>query len=111
MRGTQFLAAASANPDHPYHYMLVHQPTPRSIKTTPQALHTGLLNTIPQHSSLHIHTHFTNIAIQKLGPNTILGTPPLKYITQNSHYHVRTEYISAVFIADITLLWQLTERE
>ena len=56
--------------------MLAHQPTPRSIKTTPQALYTGLLNTIPQHSSSHIHTHFTNIAIQKLGPNTILGTPP-----------------------------------
>ena len=37
MRGTQFLAAASANPDHPCHYMLAHQPTPRSIKTTPQA--------------------------------------------------------------------------
>ena len=30
----------------------------------------------PQHSSSHIHTHFTNIAIQKPGPNTKLGTPP-----------------------------------
>ena len=76
MRGTQFIPAASANPDHPCQHMLAHQPTPRSIKTTPQALCTGLLNTIPQHSSSHIHTHFTNIAIQKLGPNTILGTPP-----------------------------------
>ena len=76
MRGTQFLAAASANPDHPCHYMLANQPTPRSMKTTPQALYTGLLNTFPQHSSSHIHTHFTNLAIQKLGPNTILGTPP-----------------------------------
>ena len=75
MRETQFLAAASANPDHPCHYMLALQPTPRSIKTTPQALYTALLNTIPQHSSSHIHTHFTNLAIQKLGPNTILGTP------------------------------------
>ena len=55
--------------------MQAHQPTPCSIKTTPQALYTGLLNTIPQHSSSHIHTHFTNLAIQKLGPNTILGTP------------------------------------
>ena len=52
--------------------------TPRSIKTTPQALYTGLLNTIPQHSSSYIHKHFTNIAIQKLGPNAILGTPPLE---------------------------------
>ena len=76
MQGTQFLAAASANPDHPCHYMLAHQPIPRSIKTTPQALYNGLLNTIRQHSSSHIHTHFTNIAIQKLGPNTMLGTPP-----------------------------------
>ena len=75
MRGTQSLAAASANPDHPCHYMLAHQPTPRSIKTTPQALYTGL-NTIPQHSSSHIHMHFTNLVIQKLGPNTILGTHP-----------------------------------
>ena len=55
---------------------LAHQPTPRSIKTTPQALYTGVLNTIPHHSSSHIHTHFTNLAIQKLGPNTILGSPP-----------------------------------
>ena len=78
MRGTQFLAAASANADHTCHYMVVHQPTPRSIKTTPQALYTGFLNTIPQHSSSHIHTHFTNLAIQKLGPNTILGTPPTR---------------------------------
>ena len=78
MRGTQFLTAANANPDHPCHYMLAHQPTPRSIKTTPQAIYTGLLDTIPQHSSSHIHMHSTNIAIQKLGPNTILGTPPNK---------------------------------
>ena len=76
MRGTQFLAAASANPGHPCHYMLAHQLTPRSIKTAPRALYTGLLNTIPQHSSSDIHTHFTNLAIQKLGPNTTLGTPP-----------------------------------
>ena len=76
MRGTQFLATASANPDHPCHYILANYPTPCSIKTTPQALYTGLLNTIIQHSSSHIHKHFINIAIQKLGPNTILGTPP-----------------------------------
>ena len=76
MRGTQFLSAASANPDHPCHLMLAHQPIPRSIEITPQLLYTELLNTIPQHSSSHIHTHFTNIAIQKLGPNTILRTPP-----------------------------------
>ena len=75
MRGTQFLAAASANPDHTCHYRMAHQPTPRSIKTTPQALYTGLLNTIHQHSSSHIHRHFTNIAMQKFGPNRILDTP------------------------------------
>ena len=60
MRGTQFLATASANPDHPCHYMLVHQPTPRSIKTAPLALY-------PQHQpptlwfthphALHKHSH------------------------------------------------------
>ena len=49
MRGTQFLAAPIANPDHPCHYRLAHQPTSCSIKTTPQALYTGLSNTIPQH--------------------------------------------------------------
>ena len=56
MQGTQFLAATSANEDHPCHYMLVHQPTPRSIKTTPQALYTGVLNTIPQ-PLVHTSTH------------------------------------------------------
>ena len=56
--------------------LLPHQPTPYIIKTTPQALCTGLLNTIPQHSSSHVHMHFTNITIQKLSPNTILGTSP-----------------------------------
>ena len=56
--------------------MLAHQPTPLSIKTTPQALYTGFHNTMPQHSISHIHTHFTNLAIKKLGPNIILGTPP-----------------------------------
>ena len=64
LRGTQFLATASANPDHPCHYMWAHQSNPRSIKTTPQALYTWLINTIPQHSSLHIHMHFTNLGIQ-----------------------------------------------
>ena len=113
MRGTQFLATASANPDYPCHYMLAHQPTPRSIKTTPQALYTGLLNTFLQHSSSHIHTHFTNLAIQKLDPNTIniMYSSAPKYNTQNSHYHVRIEYTSAGFVVDFTLLWQLTERE
>ena len=75
-RYSHYKTAASANTDHPCHYMLEHHPTPCSIKTTPQALYTGLLNTIPQHSRSHIQMHFTNIAIQKLGPNTILFTPP-----------------------------------
>ena len=92
MRGTQFLAAASANPDHPCHYMLAHQPTPCSIKTTPQALYTGLLNTIPKHSSSHIHTHFTNIDIQKLGPNTILGTPQPE-INHSEHVLPRADQV------------------
>ena len=55
--------------------------------------------------------HFAIIAIQKLGPNIILGTPPLKYITQNTHYHVWTEYTLEGFVAGITLRWSLTERE
>ena len=85
MRGTQFHNGwSSANPDHPCHYIQAHQPTTRSVKTTPQALYTGLLNTIPQHSSSHIHTHITKIAIQKLGHNTILSSSTPKYITQNT---------------------------
>ena len=62
--------------------------------------------------------HFTNIAMQKLGPNTILGTRPPKYNTQNMHYHVRNEYTlptlrytSAGIVAGITLPWTLTKRE
>ena len=78
MQGKQFICAASANTDHPCHYMLVHQPTSWTIKTTPQALYTGLLNIISQHSSSPIHTHCTSTAIQKLSPNTILGDPPPK---------------------------------
>ena len=40
------------------------------------------------------------------------GTPPpSKYINQNTHYHVRTEYILGGFVVDIKLRWQLTERE
>ena len=118
MQGTQFLAAASANPDNPCHYMLAHQPTNSTQHQnyhTCTALYTGLLNTIPQHSSSHIHTDFTNIAIQKLSPNIqcqiLPPPPPPKYITQNMHHHVQTEYTLAGFVEDITLLWQLTERE
>ena len=33
MRGTQFLATASANPDRPCHYMLAHPPTPHKHYT------------------------------------------------------------------------------
>ena len=82
------VAAASANLYHPCHHILANQPTTRSIKTRPHALNTGLLNTISQHSSSHIHTHFTNIAIQKLCPNTIFQVLHLqKCITQYTHYH------------------------
>ena len=50
----QFLAVASENPDYPCHYLLAHQPTPRSIKTTIRALYianTGLLSNVLQHSN------------------------------------------------------------
>ena len=39
------------------HYMPTHQPTPHSIKTTPQALYTRFLNIIPEHSNSQIHAH------------------------------------------------------
>ena len=57
MRGTQSLAAASANPDHQCHYMLVHQSIPRSIKTTLQTLYTGL-NTIPNTNTTQVTTQY-----------------------------------------------------
>ena len=95
MRGTQFLATASANLDHPCHYMLAHQPTPHSIKTTPQALYTGLLNTIPWHSSSHIHTHFTNIDIQKTRPqHNIRYSSP-----HNTSLRTRTQRVDRIHLS------------
>ena len=76
LRFTLFLAAASANPNHPCHYLLSHQPLHRASRLTPQVLYTDLLSTIHKHSNSHIHSNFMNIAIEKLGPNTILGIPP-----------------------------------
>ena len=70
----QFLDAASANPCHSCHYMLAHQPTAHSIKSTPQAPSPTLIYT----SNLTSHNI---LAIQKHGPNTILGTP-----TPEIHY-------------------------
>ena len=46
-----------------------------SVRNTSQALYTRLLGTFPLHSNSHIHTHFTNIDIQKFCQITILGTP------------------------------------
>ena len=69
--------------------MLAHHTTPCNIKTTPQALYTLLLNigdTVPQHSSSHIHMHLTDITIQNLRPNAILGTAPAKM--QNSEHEL-----------------------
>ena len=99
VRGTQFLAIASANHDHQCHYMLAHQQTPYCIKTTQQAQYTGLLSIIL----------WTFIAIQKLGPNIILATPHPD-TTRNLYNHVGTEWTSAGFIRGITFRWPCTAK-
>lgn len=46
-RGTQTPNAASANPQHPLHYMAEHQHLPRNIKTTPSTCcHTQILSSL-----------------------------------------------------------------
>ena len=82
MRGTQTLAAASANPDHPLHYMAEHPDTSRNLKKTPSTLyHKEILTSHPpcppqtSHRK-HIHTQMTQRAIQKLKNNTQLNAQP-----------------------------------
>ena len=48
MRGTQTLAAAITNNQHPLNYMAQHPHTPRNIKTTPNTrYHTQILSSLP----------------------------------------------------------------
>jgi len=62
MRGTQFLASATQNPEHPCHYMRHHPQTPRSIRHTPERYYNSILATIPNPGANNItkqqiHTH------------------------------------------------------
>ena len=82
LRGTQILAAATSNQQHPLHYMSNHPHTPRNIKTTPSTRYLTKLNELPPcppQTSLHnhIHTQITRQSIQSLIDNTQLhGRPP-----------------------------------
>ena len=82
MRGTQTLAAASTNTDHPLNYMAEHPHTPRNIKTTPKTLyHTQILSSLPPRPpqtsfQKHIHTQITRRSIHSLKDNTQLHARP-----------------------------------
>jgi hypothetical protein len=47
MRGTQFLAAATNDTEHPCHYMHNHTQTPRHIKNAPEHYYNTILHSIP----------------------------------------------------------------
>ena len=82
MRGTQTLAAAITNNQHPLNYMAQHPHTPRNIKTTPNTrYHTQILSSLPpcppQTSfQKHIHNQITHRSIQALKDNSVLHSHP-----------------------------------
>ena len=81
LRGTQILAAASTNPQHPLHYMAEHPHMPRNIKTTPSRHYTQILASLPPRPpqtgiKKHIHTQITHSSINKLKNNTLLAARP-----------------------------------
>ena len=81
MRGTQIIASASTNPQHPLHYMAEHQGTPRNIKKTPSREYTRKLATLPARPprtgiKKHIHTHLTREYIEGLENNRLLHARP-----------------------------------
>lgn len=83
MRGTQIIASASLNPDHPLYYMAAHQLMPKNIKTIPKMLHhTQILSSLlpcPPHTSLpeDMHNQITQHSITPLRNNTHLDALPL----------------------------------
>ena len=89
MRGTHFFTS-TVDPGHPLHYMQTPRTTRRHIHNTPAAHYTSLYNTLPptpDGTSLrrHIHTTFTERALEALPPNSLLGTrPPPISSTENS---------------------------
>ena len=81
LRGTQIIAAASSNPQHPLQYMAEHQGTARNIKKTPSREYTRKLTTLPPCPprtgiKKHIHTHLTREYIGNLENNRLLGARP-----------------------------------
>ena len=79
MRGAQFLASATNNPDSPCYYLRNHPPTPRHIKSTPHQYYTRILNTIPPptntiHYKKHIHTYLTRLVLNNLPHNKLLDS-------------------------------------
>ena len=84
MRGTQTLAAASTNQDHPLSSMANHTLPPRNLKTktTPHRRYvTEILSSLPPcppNTSLkkHIHRQITHRSINSLKDNTLLQARP-----------------------------------
>ena len=82
MRGTQYYAAAIANPQHPNHYMSEPYSAPRRVKRSPHEHYQDLYNIIPPPTNpttsekKNIHTQFTKIAIEQLGPNNLIHSIP-----------------------------------
>ena len=81
LRGTQILAAASTNPQHPLHYMAEHSPTSRNKKETPSKHYTQILSSLPPCPprtgiKKHIHTQITHRSIGTLQDNTLLHASP-----------------------------------
>jgi hypothetical protein len=81
MRGTQFLAAATNDTEHPCHYMHNHRQTPRHIKNASEHYYNTILHSIPPptsdtYTNKHIHTALADRALTRLGNNHVLGYAP-----------------------------------
>ena len=86
MRGTQFLAAAASQPDHPMRSLLNPLRTRRSHHVTPAALYGSLRDSIPPSppapppppsEKAHIHTHFVETFLARARPKSLLHPNPL----------------------------------
>jgi hypothetical protein len=89
MRGTQFLAAATNDPEHPHHYM--------HIKNAPEHYYKSILHSIPPptndtYTNKHIHTSVTDRILARLGNNHVLGYAPPSIDESETQLH-RTDRV------------------
>ena len=80
MVGSQFYKRAN-NPTHPCHQLTQATPPPRHMKTTPSQHYTAQLRDIPPpppgtSEQKHLHTVFTQRALNSYPPNSVLNGPP-----------------------------------